>query len=157
MCAPNQIVSNQWKKIRQKQQRLVLLCHASKCEHEEGKCPVSRHCELMKNLWKHVTHCKKRQCTVRYCMGSRSVISHFRKCKDLRCPICDLVRRNIRMHHEYKENKESPLIDDRSDNETMRCVAPTSEADFAMFSNQQYLGPTQTTFPRKILQTPPLS
>ena len=61
--------------IRRKQQRLLLLRHASRCQHEAGKCPVTPHCASMKRLWEHITHCKYRSCTVQHCLSSRYVLS----------------------------------------------------------------------------------
>eukprot|EP00957_Ditylum_brightwellii_P025425 1922788-Ditylum_brightwellii.AAC.1 len=69
-------------KTRHKQQRLLLLRHASKCEYENGKCPITPHCQEMKTLWKHIASCKDQNCNVRHCMSSRYVLSHYRRCKD---------------------------------------------------------------------------
>jgi len=83
-------------KIRHKQQRLLLLRHASRCQHEAGKCPVTPHCASMKRLWEHIAHCKNQSCTVQHCLSSRYVLSHYRRCKDPRCPACGPVRDTIR-------------------------------------------------------------
>jgi len=88
--------STEWQKVRHKQQRLLLLRHASKCQYESGKCPVTPHCAPMKKLWEHIAHCKNQQCTVQHCMSSRYVLSHYRRCKDPRCPACGPVRETIR-------------------------------------------------------------
>ena len=48
----------EYQKIRHKQQRLLLLRHASRCQHEPGKCTVTPHCASMKRLWEHIAHCK---------------------------------------------------------------------------------------------------
>ena len=56
---------SEWQNIRHKQQRLLLLRHASMCQYEEaGKCPVTPHCTSMKRLWEHMEHCRNQQCTV---------------------------------------------------------------------------------------------
>jgi E1A/CREB-binding protein len=90
----------EWQKVRHKQQRLLLLRHASKCQYEAGKCPVTPHCASMKKLWEHIAHCKDQHCTVQHCMSSRYVLSHYRRCKDARCPACGPVRETIRKSHE---------------------------------------------------------
>jgi len=79
-------------KSRHKQQRLLLLRHASKCNYEDGQCPVTPHCAEMKVLWKHIASCKDQYCKVKHCMSSRYVLSHYRRCKDSGCDICGPVR-----------------------------------------------------------------
>lgn len=87
---------SEWQKIRHKQQRLLLLRHASRCQHEAGTCPVTPHCASMKKLWEHIAHCKNQQCKVQHCLSSRYVLSHYRRCKNTRCPSCGPVRDSIR-------------------------------------------------------------
>lgn len=96
---------SEWQKVRHKQQRLLLLRHASRCHHEAGKCPVTPHCASMKQLWKHIAHCKDQHCTVQHCMSSRYVLSHYRRCKDPKCPACGPVRETIKKGAE-KEKKD---------------------------------------------------
>jgi hypothetical protein len=91
---------SEWQKVRHKQQRLLLLRHASRCQYEPSKCPVTPHCASMKKLWEHIAHCKNQQCTVPHCMSSRYVLSHYRRCKDARCPACGPVRETIRKSHD---------------------------------------------------------
>jgi len=95
---------SEWQKVRHKQQRLLLLRHASRCSYEAGKCPVTPHCASMKELWKHIAHCKDQQCSVQHCMSSRYVLSHYRRCKDAKCPACGPVRETIRKSHEKEKN-----------------------------------------------------
>jgi E1A/CREB-binding protein len=96
---------SEWQKIRHKQQRLLLLRHASRCQHEAGKCPVTAHCASMKKLWEHIAHCRNQQCTVQHCLSSRYVLSHYRRCKDARCPACGPVRDTIRKSHEREQSR----------------------------------------------------
>ena len=96
---------SEWQKVRHKQQRLLLLRHASKCQYEAGKCPVTPHCASMKKLWEHIAHCKDHQCTVQHCMSSRYVLSHYRRCKDPRCPACGPVRHTIRQSNENEKSR----------------------------------------------------
>lgn len=86
--------------LRQQQQRLLLLRHASKCPHENGKCPVTPHCAGMKRLWKHIAECKDQQCQMAHCVSSRYVLSHYHRCKDPRCAVCGPVRDAIQRNHE---------------------------------------------------------
>ena len=95
---------SEWQKIRHKQQRLLLLRHASRCQHPAGKCPITPHCASMKRLWEHIAHCKNQQCQVQHCLSSRYVLSHYRRCKDARCPACGPVRETIRKSHEREQS-----------------------------------------------------
>lgn len=101
---------SEWQKIRHKQQRLLLLRHASRCQHEAGSCPVTPHCASMKKLWEHIAHCRDPQCTVQHCLSSRYVLSHYRRCKDARCPACGPVRETIRnsQKHDKALSSSSP-------------------------------------------------
>ena len=98
---------SEWQKIRHKQQRLLLLRHASRCQYEPGKCPTTPHCASMKKLWEHIAHCKNQQCTVQHCLSSRYVLSHYRRCKDPRCPACGPVRETIRRSHDREKSTGS--------------------------------------------------
>ena len=87
----------EWKiRIRHKQQRLLLLHHSSKCPYEDGKCKVTPYCAEMKKLWKHMARCVDNDCRIPHCFSSRSILSHYRKCKDPRCPACGPVRDTVR-------------------------------------------------------------
>ncbi len=101
---------SEWQKVRHKQQRLLLLRHASRCQYT-GKCPVTPHCASMKKLWEHIAHCKNQQCSVPHCMSSRYVLSHYRRCKDARCPACAPVRETIRKSNEKEKGRPHGLLD----------------------------------------------
>ena len=79
-------------RIKHKQQRLLLLRHASKCTAPEGKCTKTPYCASMKKLWKHISECQDHNCSVPHCLSSRCVLMHYRKCKDPKCPTCAPVR-----------------------------------------------------------------
>jgi len=83
-------------RLRHKQQRLLLLRHASKCPFPEGQCPVTGMCGGMKRLWRHISACKDQTCSVQHCMSSRYVLSHYRRCKEEQCAACEPVREVIR-------------------------------------------------------------
>jgi len=86
--------------LKQQQQRLLLLRHASKCPHEADTCTVTPHCASMKELWSHIMGCKDQECKVAHCVSSRYVLSHYSKCKDQACPVCGPVREAIRRNYE---------------------------------------------------------
>ena len=117
---------SEWQKVRHKQQRLLLLRHASKCQYEAGQCPVTPHCASMKKLWKHIAHCRNQQCTVQHCMSSRYVLSHYRRCKDQRCPACGPVRQTIRQSNE-KEKMQPPGSSKALDPEQQLLVSVTAD------------------------------
>ena len=98
---------NEWQRIRHKQQRLLLLRHASRCQHEAGTCPVTPHCASMKKLWEHIAHCRDPQCTVQHCLSSRYVLSHYRRCRDPRCPACGPVRDTIRNSQKHEKTQSA--------------------------------------------------
>lgn len=76
-----------------KQQRLLILYHASHCDSTEScPCSVTKHCAAMKTLWKHMSTCHDRECKVRHCYSSRVILSHFQKCNDDFCRICIPVK-----------------------------------------------------------------
>jgi E1A/CREB-binding protein len=86
-----------WKvRIKHKQQRLLLLHHSSKCHFNGGTCHVTPYCGEMKQLWKHMAMCTDNECRVPHCFSSRSILSHYRKCKDPGCPACGPVRETVR-------------------------------------------------------------
>ena len=90
--------------LKQQQQRLLLLRHASKCPHET-KCSVTPHCSTMKELWKHIMSCKNHKCNVAHCVSSRYVLSHYSKCKDVQCPVCGPVREAIKRNYDMRSQQ----------------------------------------------------
>lgn len=78
--------------LKQRQQRLLLLRHASKCPLPEGRCKIPP-CAGMKRLWKHIAKCKDQKCQVPHCVSSRYVLSHYHRCKDKKCAVCAPVRK----------------------------------------------------------------
>ena len=59
--------------LRQQQQRLLLLRHASKCKYgtveNPSVCPATKHCKDMKQLWQHITRCKDQACQRAHCVS----------------------------------------------------------------------------------------
>lgn len=79
-------------KVKHKQQRLLLLRHASKCEAKDGECRTTPHCVEMKKLWKHISDCQIQDCKYPHCLSSRYVLMHYRRCKDKYCQSCAPLR-----------------------------------------------------------------
>lgn len=100
-------IANRQQVLRHQQQRLLLLRHAAKCQHEDGRCPVTPHCAGMKRLWKHIAECKNQKCLVPHCVSSRYVLSHYHRCKDVRCPVCGPVREAIHRSHEKQKHMQA--------------------------------------------------
>ena len=110
--------------LRHQQQRLLLLRHAAKCPHEDGRCPVTPHCAGMKRLWKHIAECKNQKCQVPHCVSSRYVLSHYHRCKDVRCPVCGPVREAIHRSHEKQKQMSQLKIGHEQALEQNRIAAP---------------------------------
>ena len=92
--------------VTDKQHRLLLLHHAAKCSFEDGECKI-RSCGIMKQVWKHIAQCKSNsKCDFPHCVASRSVLSHYRKCKDAFCLICAPLREKLYMNKERKKVEE---------------------------------------------------
>jgi len=104
--------SNRAQVLRHQQQRLLLLRHAAKCPHEDGKCTVTPHCGGMKRLWKHIVTCRNQQCQVPHCVSSRFVHSHYHRCKDVNCPVCGPVRHAI-----HRNNEKQKLLKQMNQNQ----------------------------------------
>ena len=103
----NRQLSDRQQVLRHQQQRLLLLRHAAKCQHDDGRCPVTPHCAGMKRLWKHIAECKNQKCLVPHCVSSRYVLSHYHRCKDVRCPVCGPVREAIHRSHEKQKQMQA--------------------------------------------------
>jgi E1A/CREB-binding protein len=79
-----------------KQQRiwLLLLRHASRCTNDP--CDVTPHCASMRTIWIHVMSCEDKNCTMPSCEPSRYVLSHYSRCIDGYCALCQPVRDGLR-------------------------------------------------------------
>lgn len=97
------------KRIVHKQQRLLLLRHASKCTAKEGECKRTPHCHNMKKLWNHISNCSDKNCAVPHCISSRYVLMHYRKCQDKKCLSCEPVRQAIRSGNATGEPPLHPI------------------------------------------------
>ena len=91
--------------VRHKQQRLLLIHHASRCRHKSN-CPVTHHCAYMKNLCRHLPFCKDSQCKVPHCRSSRCIWDHYKECNDSSCLTCGPVRETIRRCAEGEQQQQ---------------------------------------------------
>ena len=85
--------------LRQQQQRLLMLRHASICTNENGICTFSASCHAMKILWHHIKSCKDNNCKTKHCISSKYVLSHYSNCKDNMCERCFPVREAMRKNN----------------------------------------------------------
>eukprot|EP00978_Attheya_sp_CCMP212_P045484 scaffold348462_cov62-Attheya_sp.AAC.4 len=144
--------------LRHQQQRLLLLRHAAKCPHEDGRCPVTPHCAGMKRLWKHIAECKDQKCLVPHCVSSRYVLSHYHRCKDPRCPVCGPVREAI--HRSHEKQKQMQALKQRHQTAMKQSQAtpgtPASSSDPARMAIQQSTTPSevQSSTKRRKIETP---
>lgn len=70
--------------------RLLLLHHASKCQHP-AHCTQFR-CAEAKALWNHITTCTgPLPCSFPDCTDSKFIFKHFKMCKHTGCKICSDV------------------------------------------------------------------
>lgn len=138
-------------KAKHKQQRLLLLRHASKCNVPTGTCTVTPHCAEMKVLWRHIANCKEAQCNIKHCMSSRYVLSHYRKCKDPYCDICGPVREIIKNRTDTYihdptfnpagENNTPPPSSDEQPNKRQRTSYDPAQMNGVPSHGQQQMHP----------------
>ncbi len=85
--------SQREKVVRQQQQRLLLLRHASKCT--AGPACKTKFCGKMVELWGHMKQCRDKNCQTAHCLSSRCVLHHYRICKaenrTASCEVCSTV------------------------------------------------------------------
>ena len=153
--------------LRHQQQRLLLLRHAAKCQHEDGRCPVTPHCAGMKRLWKHIAECKNQKCLVPHCVSSRYVLSHYHRCKDVRCPVCGPVREAIHRSHEKQkqvlalrqrhqqvvQQQQQQQQQQQAQQQAPQPAAPTADAS----TSKAVLAPTVTSVVNPAAPTMPVA
>jgi hypothetical protein len=120
------LTSKQRKKvIRQQQQRLISLRHASKCT--VGPSCKIKFCPQMVKLWNHMKKCRNKDCTTPHCLSSRCVLNHYKICKDegrtSTCEVCAPVMDVIRYQDLQQLSREGP---NDSSTSTNALTAPDS-------------------------------
>lgn len=92
----NEARAQREKVVRQQQQRLLLLRHASKCT--AGTSCKTKFCGKMVELWRHMKQCRDKNCQTAHCLSSRCVLHHYRICKaenrTATCEVCSTVLNN---------------------------------------------------------------
>ncbi|KAL0757402.1 hypothetical protein Bca101_095070 [Brassica carinata] len=78
-------------KFRNQQRWLLFLLHARTCKRPGVKCQGGN-CVTVQKLLSHMNSCVEPQCLYPRCHRTKSLISHYTNCKDLRCPVCVPVR-----------------------------------------------------------------
>uniref|UniRef100_A0A6S8TGI3 histone acetyltransferase n=1 Tax=Chaetoceros debilis TaxID=122233 RepID=A0A6S8TGI3_9STRA len=125
------------KNLQAKQQRLLILYHASHCDSAEScPCSVTKHCAAMKTLWKHMSTCHDRECKVRHCYSSRVILSHFQKCKDDFCRICIPVKVALKSNRKMKRVKNSHTRKSAT-MRTDRDIISNSNSNFVTLTSKQ--------------------
>lgn len=79
------------KQFKNQQRWLLFVMHASRCHFPEGKCPEPN-CLTVQKLWKHIGSCNASQCVIPRCRATKTLIFHFKRCRDAACPVCIPVR-----------------------------------------------------------------
>lgn len=135
--------------IRQQQQRLILLRHASKCN--VGEACKTKHCAQMVQLWNHMKSCRDKNCRTSHCISSRCVLNHYRICKDsmqtANCAVCGPVMELMRYQDtaESKNPQNSKGKNDKNSESILDQTVTTSNAgsDNVVFSTNEMLAKKQ--------------
>lgn len=94
-CKIRQDKERKEREMKNKQERLLQLFHASECTYKEGECIHNPFCADIQKLWTHCLQCKDSACkSVPHCVTSRLMLFHYRNCKG--CEMCTPVRQTIR-------------------------------------------------------------
>ncbi|CAH8321388.1 unnamed protein product [Eruca vesicaria subsp. sativa] len=98
-------------KFQNQQRWLLFLLHARTCKRPGVKCP-GRNCVTVQKLLSHMNSCVEPQCLYPRCRPTKSLISHYKNCKDLRCPVCVPVK----TYHQQQANAraQARLINESS-------------------------------------------
>jgi hypothetical protein len=77
--------------LEQRRRKLLCLFHAATCKHDGDRCTKMIHCQAVKRLYRHLGHCRRRNCEVPGCHKSKQVWAHFCKCDIPTCLLCQVV------------------------------------------------------------------
>ena len=89
---------------KQRQNLLLMLCHSSKCKNLNENCKNNTLCLEMKKLWEHIRICNSNICELKLCIPTKTVLSHYIKCKDQSCHLCGPTRNMVRANAETSSN-----------------------------------------------------
>ncbi|CAF2083571.1 unnamed protein product [Brassica napus] len=98
--------------IAYQQRWLLFLLHAQSCKPPVGKC-TERNCVTVQKLWSHMDSCVKPRCLYSRCGITKSLIIHFKTCKNIRCRLCVPVRRT------YNQQQANARLQARSQNKSI--------------------------------------
>ena len=112
--------------IKHRQQRLLLLWHASMCECSSG-CRVTPHCAGAKETLAHISTCRVPSCLHMDCASSKLALNHYSKCKKMDCLICGPVLKYISRKNKYSSQRHHAL-----------CSKQASESDASMNQFKQW-------------------
>ncbi|RID57813.1 hypothetical protein BRARA_F01165 [Brassica rapa] len=98
--------------IAYQQRWLLFLLHAQSCKPPVGKC-TERNCVTVQKLWSHMDSCVKPRCLYSRCGITKSLIIHFKTCKNIRCGLCVPVRRT------YNQQQANARLQARSQNKSI--------------------------------------
>lgn len=147
------------KVIKQQQQRLILLRHASKCTL--GPACNIRFCDQMVELWNHMKMCRDQNCTTKHCLSSRCVLNHYRICKDqmkssceVCAPVMEIIRRQDVDIGGQSQNQHHDNIQSSNNNipSTTNATTNTNQLTMEFLAKQQKLDQQQHQLLQKMRQ-----
>ena len=121
----------------QQQLRLIVLRHAMICQQEV--CQVTRCCEEMKALWRHMDGCRQsQQCPYSHCTSSRYVLSHFHSCRDAQCMVCQPLRHPKEI---INEQTGELVLNYQDLQERLRLLKSSNKRESSAISNANEINP----------------
>lgn len=100
------------REIKQQQQRLLLLRHASRCT--AGPSCKTQFCPQMVELWKHMKECTDKNCQTSHCLSSRCVLNHYRSCKAEKktptCEVCSIVTKQSKLSQSQTDGDQFDML-----------------------------------------------
>ncbi|KAJ4890074.1 Histone acetyltransferase HAC12 [Raphanus sativus] len=96
-------------KFQNQRRWLLFLLHARTCKRPGVKCPGGN-CVTVQKLLSHMNGCVEPQCVYPRCRPTKSLISHYKACKDLRCPVCVPVKTYHQQRAQARLNSESSAV-----------------------------------------------
>ncbi|KAF0932680.1 hypothetical protein E2562_011977 [Oryza meyeriana var. granulata] len=90
---------------------LLFLVHAKSCQAPLGSCK-SPHCDQVRELVNHLMDCQRKDCSYRYCIDSKKVLLHYKKCINEHCPVCCKAKEMLHRSSEqaHKQSPAKPVL-----------------------------------------------